>query len=214
MLSLVLLWISDSVTARTTHIPVAITKTWNGSNIIHRPVRLVFAQATGGIEIRVDAPFFNDPGNPGGEPGQPFNGLWDYEVVEAFFLNDNNQYVEIELCPHGQHLVLLLKGYRDMFTSQLPLNFTSSINNGNWTGCAFVPASYFPPKITKFNAYAIHGSGPGRVYEALYPASAEKHTEPDFHRLEYFRTINFRTLLPENWASTYSSALWDSIVLG
>lgn len=63
--------------------------------------------------------------------------------------------------------------------SQLPLNFTSSINNGNWTGCAFVPASYFPPKVTKFNAYAIHGSGPGRVYEALYPASAEKHTEPD-----------------------------------
>lgn len=58
---------------------MAITKTWNGSNIDHRPVRLIFAQATGEIEIRVDAPFFNDPGNPGGQPGQPFDGLWDYE---------------------------------------------------------------------------------------------------------------------------------------
>lgn len=129
--------------------------------------------------------------------------------------------ISINFFSHGQHLVLLLKGYRDMFTvsniiiqypnnvvfflnykihvvvlaevlwiieflfsylptqSQLPLNFTSSINNGNWSGCAFVPASYFPPKVTKFNAYAIHGSGPGRVYEALYPASAEKHTDPD-----------------------------------
>lgn len=64
---------------------VAITKTWNGSNIDHRPVRLVFAQATSGIEIRVDAPFFNDPGNPGGEPGQPFNGLWDYEGNFMFY---------------------------------------------------------------------------------------------------------------------------------
>lgn len=60
---------------------MAITKTWNGSNIDHRPVRLIFAQATGGIEIRVDAPFFNDPGNPGGQPGQPFDGLWDYEGI-------------------------------------------------------------------------------------------------------------------------------------
>lgn len=214
VLSLVVPWICDSVTARAIHIPVAITKTWNGSNIDHRPVRLVFAQATGGIEIRVKAPFFNDPGNPGGQPGEPFNGLWDYEVVEAFFLNDKNQYLEIELCPHGQHLVLLLKGYRDMFASQLPLNFTSSINNGNWTGCAFVPASYFPPKVTKFNAYAIHGSGAGRVYETLYPASAKKHIEPDFHRLEYFRAINFRTLLPENWFSNYSSAVWNPILLG
>jgi hypothetical protein len=26
-----------------------------------------------------------------------------------------------------------------------------------WFGKARIPASYFPPNVTKFNAYAIHG---------------------------------------------------------
>ncbi|XP_048778108.2 UPF0462 protein C4orf33 homolog [Ostrea edulis] len=208
----IIVWISVSIKAYS--IPVAITKTWNNLDVNHPPVRLVLAKATGGLEIRVNAPFFNDPSNPGGQPGQPFNGLWDYEVAEAFFLNDRNQYIEIELCPHGQHLVLLLKGYRDSFASQLPMQFSSSINNDTWTGTAFVPDSYFPPKITKFNAYAIHGSGTGRTYEALYPTPNGKYTDPDFHRLEYFHAINFRNLVPENWAPTYSSTEWDQTLLG
>ncbi|CAH2300949.1 Hypothetical predicted protein, partial [Pelobates cultripes] len=53
---------------------------------------------------------------PPGEPGQPFDGLWDYEVVESFFLNSKTtQYLEVELCPHGQHLVLLLCGVGNAF---------------------------------------------------------------------------------------------------
>ena len=61
------------------YILVAITKTWNGASVKHLPVRIVLEKATGGLNIRVNAPFFNDPGNPGGQPGQPFDGLWDYE---------------------------------------------------------------------------------------------------------------------------------------
>ena len=30
------------------------------------------------IIVEVDAPFFNDPPNPGGKPGEPFPQLWDY----------------------------------------------------------------------------------------------------------------------------------------
>nr|XP_022320679.1 UPF0462 protein C4orf33 homolog [Crassostrea virginica] len=214
VLFLSLLWIGDSVLAQNITIPVAITRTWNGTHVHHRPVQIIFAKASGGLNITVNAPFFNDPKNPGGQPGQPFDGLWEYEVVEAFFLNDRNQYIEIELCPHGQHLVLLLKGYRDMFTSQLPLQFSSSINTDTWTGTAFVPASYFPPKITKFNAYAIHGSGTGRTYEALYPTPPGTYTDPDFHRLEYFRAIDFHSLVPENWSTAYQSNEWERTLIG
>ena len=32
-----------------------------------------------------------------------------------------------------------------------------------WTGFARVPVDYFPPNISLFNAYAIHGTGDGRV---------------------------------------------------
>lgn len=31
------------------------------------------------VIMTVDAPFFNDPPSPGGIPGKPFPGLWDYE---------------------------------------------------------------------------------------------------------------------------------------
>lgn len=74
------------------------------------------------FKMLVTAPFFNDPAKPNSESGQPLFGLWEYEgtylwiqanhftsnvnldpsmwvVVELFLLNDNDQYVEIELCP-------------------------------------------------------------------------------------------------------------------
>ena len=63
--------------------------------------------------MTVEAQYFNDPPPPGALPGQAYFGLWDYEVVEAFFLNDQDQYLEVEFGPHGQHIVLLLDGRRN-----------------------------------------------------------------------------------------------------
>ena len=34
-------------------------------------------------------------------------------MVEAFFLNHKDQYLEVEFGPHGQHIVLLLDGRRN-----------------------------------------------------------------------------------------------------
>ena len=50
--------------------------------------------------INVKAKFFNDPAEPlGHKPGEFFN-LWDYEVVEAFFLADSTgKYLELEFGP-------------------------------------------------------------------------------------------------------------------
>ena len=31
-----------------------------------------------------------------------------------------------------------------------------------WFGKAVIPGSYFPPNVTRFNAYAIHGTGEDR----------------------------------------------------
>ena len=53
-----------------------------------------------------------------------------------------------------------------MAQEQLPIQFTCERSNGHWTGTAHIPFEYFPPSVTKFNAYAIHGSGPDRQYEA------------------------------------------------
>ena len=44
-----------------------------------------------------------------------------------------------------------------------------SRGEAKWEGSAFIPWSYFPPNVTKFNLFAIHGSKDERSYEALYP---------------------------------------------
>ncbi|XP_024102070.2 UPF0462 protein C4orf33 homolog isoform X2 [Pongo abelii] len=147
-----------------------IEHTWDGFPVKHEPVFIRLNPGDRGVMMDISAPFFSDPPAPLGEPGKPFNELWDYEVVEAFFLNDiTEQYLEVELCPHGQHLVLLLSGRRNVWKQELPLSFRVSRGETKWEGKAYLPWSYFPPNVTKFNSFAIHGSEDKRSYEALYP---------------------------------------------
>ncbi|XP_029439586.1 UPF0462 protein C4orf33 homolog [Rhinatrema bivittatum] len=182
---------------------------------MHEPVTIRFKPAEGGLLMEVSAPFFNDPSAPPGEPGKPFNGLWDYEVVESFFLNSKTvQYLEVELCPHGQHLVLLLSGVGNAFLKELDLDFEADTISdwGKWTGRAVIPWSYFPPGVNKMNSYAIHGSGIGRTYESLFPIPPEDIEEgqgPNFHKLEYFRKFSLKWVMGEDWEQP-PSELWES----
>ena len=61
----------------------------------------------------ISAPYFGDPAPQGGKVGEAYFELWEHEVVEAFFLNDKEQYLELEFGPHGQHLMLILNGNRN-----------------------------------------------------------------------------------------------------
>ncbi|GFO34360.1 upf0462 protein c4orf33-like protein [Plakobranchus ocellatus] len=191
----------------------AIRTTWNGDCIKHEPIKITLGPASdeSGVVIKVLGPFFNSPAKPDGPPGQPFPQLWDYEVVEAFFLNDKNQYLEVELSPHGQHLLLMLKGMRNVVKEELPLTTYKSIIDGDrWVGEAVIPRAYFPPSVTKFNAFAIHGEDDDRVYEALHPAS-KSHDVPDFHRLHYFGQIDMRSILQDYQADEVSD-LWKPYI--
>ncbi|XP_025084976.1 UPF0462 protein C4orf33 homolog isoform X2 [Pomacea canaliculata] len=158
------------------------------------------------MRVDVHGPFFKSPSPPIAAAGQACPQLWDYEVVEVFFLNAKDQYVEVELCPHGQHLVLLLNGRRNIVKDMLPLDFKAETQETEWRGSAVVPSAYFPPGVNRFNAFAIHGTGIDRVYEALYPAT-QPHSSPDFHRLEYFSTIDISRISPELLA-TEPSHVW------
>lgn len=81
-----------------------IEYTWDSFPVSHEPVRIRLNPCDKGLKMEVSAPFFNDPPAPLGEPGKPFSELWNYEVVEAFFLNNTTeQYLEVELCPKSLH---------------------------------------------------------------------------------------------------------------
>ncbi|KAK3853212.1 hypothetical protein Pcinc_040234, partial [Petrolisthes cinctipes] len=192
----------------------SITTTWNGDPITQQqpPVNLTLSASPDEQFLYLDivAPFFNDPSQPDSPPGQPFFGLWDYEVVEAFFLNDQDQYVEVEVCPWGQHIVLLLSGQRITVRHSLPLTVTTQRTADTWTGRANIPVSYLPEAVTKFNAYAIHGSDTDRVYQSLYPADHNT-TAPDFHALQYFQPIDLSSLLPTQSQAPMSQLWQDSL---
>lgn len=189
---------------------------WNSKPVTHDPVEIKLQGFEAGVEMNVTAPFFDDP-KPEGPSGQPFYGLWDYEVVEMFFLNDNDEYLEVELGPWGQHLLLLLKGARNAIKHSMPLDYLAQVpasTDGKWKGSALIPPEYFPPNVSRVNAYAIHGTDKARVYESLFPAPENDpdFPQPDFHRLELFKPIDFQFQVPNN--SEYSQLWQDAMASG
>lgn len=83
------------------------------------------------VQVIVEAPFFGDPPPPRAENfvGKPFYQLWDYEVVEVFFLcSVTGEYLEVEMGPHGQHLVLLFSGQRQCVRHSLDIEYSAKIS--------------------------------------------------------------------------------------
>ena len=87
--------------------------------------------------------------------GEAFFGLWNYEVVECFFLSQipgsEPDYLELEFGPHGQHLGLLLHGVRKAIKHTFPIRYQSEISSDKktWTGKAVIPKHYFPPNVNR-----------------------------------------------------------------
>ncbi|KAM6972127.1 UPF0462 protein C4orf33 homolog [Aplochiton taeniatus] len=191
-----------------------IKTTWNSLPVSHPPLKVTFSPGEGGLNLLVSGPFFNDPPAPPGPPGT-FPGLWNYEVFESFFLDSTTaNYLEIELCPHGQYLLLLLSGEGHAFKEGLPIYFgaewSENPEGDRWEGQALIPWTYFPPNVNKMNSYAIHGSGEARTYEALYPipqADLVPGQKPNFHLLKYFQDFTLQSIMGKDWVQPESD-LW------
>lgn len=135
-----------------------------------------------GLAIRVDAPFHGDV-PPAGPPG-PTPGLWAFEVVELFVAGPGQDYLEIELGPHGHHLVLWLEGVRNPVRERLPLELAVERSGARWRAVARTgPQVTLPDAPWRLNAYAIHGGPETRRWLACAPVPGER---PDFHRPDRF----------------------------
>jgi len=167
---------------------------WDGNPCPEaKPVKFQLSGASDSdlVNVKIEAPFYDDPpptesGNSHAKKGAYYR-LWDYEVVEIFFLSSkDNMYLEVEFGPHGHHLGLLLNGRQKCIKHSFPIDYKAEIDreNGKWNGHAKLPREYFPTNVDKFNAYAIHGDEPHRVYRSLFPVPGQA---ADFHRLEYFQ---------------------------
>ena len=80
--------------------------------------------------------------------------------MEFFFLNNKDQYVEVELGPMNHYLVLLLNGSRQSFNTgnqekgpkimhmlgeYLQLSVWNTLQNNTWLGEVDIPLAYLPP---------------------------------------------------------------------
>ena len=166
-----------------------IRRTWDGVPIPDVDTARVYLELEGAdLLIDVEAPFHADPPPPGA-PG-PTDGLWNYEVVEVFIAGTGEGpalYTEIELSPHGHHLVLQLQGVRRVVRQGLPLDYRVTRADGRWCGRARLARKLLPPPPYRVNAYAIHGQGEKRRHLSAHPVPGEA---PDFHRLEFFQSFD------------------------
>lgn len=166
---------------------LSIAHTWDGQPLpMDQMVHVRLHAAGPDLLVEVDAPRHGDP-PPAGPPG-PTERLWEHEVVEVFFLGQDDRYLEVELGPHGHHLVLELHGERRVLRQGMDLDYTvgEGLWEGRWQGRARIPRAWLPPGPHRLNAYAIHGQGEARRYLAWVPPGGEA---PDFHRLEVFEAV-------------------------
>jgi hypothetical protein len=162
-----------------------IDASWDGAPLAPAERATVTAcWEAGALRIEVDAPFSGDPA-PTSPPG-PTPKLWEHEVVELFIVGPGERYTEIELGPHGHHLVLQLEGRRQVVADGLPLRFEARRERGRFFGTAWLDAALLPPEPHRANAFAIRGVGAARRYMCAWPTGGER---PDFHTLESFRPV-------------------------
>lgn len=133
------------------------------------------------LRLDLDAPYAGDPPPPG--PPGPTDRLWEHEVVELFVLGEGERYTEIEVGPHGHHLVLQLDGVRRPVASGLPLELVCRIDGARWTATARLARALLPPGPRRCNAYRIAGPAGARRHEAMVAVPGEA---ADFHRLDRF----------------------------
>jgi len=165
-----------------------VTHTWDGHPIARdERVRVDLRRVDGALELRVDAPWHGDP-PPASAPG-PTPRLWEHEVVELFLAGPADRYLEVELGPHGHHLVLWLDGVRRPTREAIPIDYVVARAGDRWTGRALLgPQVPLPDTPWRANAYAIHGVGDRRRWLAHAPVQGP---QPDFHRLDRFVPIRF-----------------------
>ena len=109
------------------------------------------------LEVELKSPFFEN--KPPEAAAGYLMGLWDYEVVEIFFLNSKTEeYLELEFGPHGHFLALKFKGERKQIEDNEKFEFEYKAqidkNEKTWTAKAIIPLNLLPNNVNKYNCYA------------------------------------------------------------
>ncbi|XP_052788445.1 UPF0462 protein C4orf33 homolog [Mya arenaria] len=107
-----------------------IQTTWDGQPINHDPIKITVGpvESTGHVMLSASGPFFNDSERPPNSTvGEPYYGLWNYEAVEVFFLNDENHLLNTILSPYRLDYFQLID-----FKEIVPDNWSQDYTSSEW----------------------------------------------------------------------------------
>jgi hypothetical protein len=181
-----------------------LATTWDGQPLpaaehVHVELRRFREGTRRGLEVHVDAPYHGDPPPPSPPGSTP--GLWEHEVVELFVQGPGSSYLEIEVGPHGHHLVLRLADVRRPLAMGLPLDLDVVRTPERWSATFRVPPLWIGgggevsngaarglDGELRGNLFACWGANDRRHYAARFPVPGP---QPDFHQ-----PARFGRLLP------------------
>lgn len=180
-------------TAATRTLRLKVTRDWRGRALPRaRQSLLDLSLANDTLDVRVEAPFAGDPPPP--PPAGRLDGLWEFEVVELFLAMPRrpDSYLELELSPHGHHLLLVFDAPRRRRASQPDLTaFEATIDGAHWHGCASLDLKGagldFSDRRILANAFRL--AGEPRRHELAWPLPG---TTPDFHQPSAFPELDWR----------------------
>jgi hypothetical protein len=165
-----------------------IERHWDGTRCPDRRRRgeLALAQAASGLEITASFERQERARIPGAAAGSRVEGLWEYDVVEAFLVGAGGRYLEVELGAGGHFLVLAFDAPRrranDFATLAPPLSFREDAQR--WHATLLLPFALVPAELRALNAFAIVGGS----FLAHHPVPG---AVPDFHQPEAFPRAAF-----------------------
>jgi hypothetical protein len=171
-----------------------IASTWNGIDLHESQIaEAELLSHSGAMTIRIDAPFANDPAPP--IPSGRCDGLWNFEVVEFFFVARDHHYLEIEVGPFGHYLVIEHSAIRQRQADQIRLHVSNTSRHAQrWRTEVSLSHPLFMQPLVALNAFRISGPEHARSYFAAFPCGGDA---PDFHRIDdYPRLLSTDVFAP------------------
>lgn len=166
---------------------LTVESLWNGEPCAdedaHAEVWVTRRQ--GGLQVRVHANRRDDARVPDAPRDSRVDGLWEYDVVELFFVGEDGTYTEVELGPGGHYLVLSFDDVRrrsDAYEGREFNHRNSSSTPGTWQSVIEIPWDALPKNVLRMNAFAIMGG----QHLAWSPVPG---TQPDFHQPTSFPEV-------------------------
>jgi hypothetical protein len=168
------------------HLELAIERRWDGSlprrSELRAQARL--SATADGLGVEVGMPHQRPVRLPDAPSGARVDGLWEFDVVECFFVAADGRYLELELGAGGHYLALAFSAPRqrsgDFADTRLEIDWRRDADA--WCARCVLPRSWLPQPIVRANAFAIGGG----EFLAHQPTGGER---PDFHRPERFPAI-------------------------